>query len=128
MLKKSFKTLFKLMAQVKKSRTQVSFLTVKHLLGFFSPALSAQILTSSRRVQPQLSKQNLSAGFSSSLPPSAAVPYLQHQYLLLCFLQLLLGCVQRAIQATFLCRQPHRALLRLQLLTFNLMKNVTMDM
>lgn len=48
--------------------------------------------------------------------------YLQHQCLLLCFLQLLFGGVQRAVQAPFLCRQPHAAFLRLQLLAFNLIK------
>lgn len=58
---------------------------------------------------------------------SVAASHLQHQYLLLCFLQLLFSRVQRAIQAAFLSRQPHAAFLSLQLLTFNLMKDAFVD-
>lgn len=51
--------------------------------------------------------------------------HLQQHYLLLGLLQLLLGRVQRAIQAASLNRQPHAALFRLQLLTLNLIKRHT---
>lgn len=46
--------------------------------------------------------------------------HLQHQDLLLRLLQLLLGCVQGAIQAALGSRQAHAALLSLQLLPLNL--------
>lgn len=48
--------------------------------------------------------------------------HLQQQHLLLGLLQLLLGRVERAVQAASLNRQPHAALFRLQLLTLNLTK------
>lgn len=49
--------------------------------------------------------------------------HLQHQDLLLRFLQLLLGCVQRAVQAALRSRQAHAALLSLHLLPLNLAKD-----
>lgn len=51
--------------------------------------------------------------------------HLQHQDLLLRFLQLLLSCVQGAIQAALRSRQAHAALLSLQLLPLNLAKDIT---